>query len=397
MLKSVLYFIATITLLSGCATSPKKRFRQLHVRFSTNPATAKLYMDGELYSDSARKDIYITLNNELLLFGTYILDIPEARWPSGTSTPQTTQTISLEKLTHTILIQHPSSDSAMGKFDLRKNRSLTVLFESNPPGALIHVAGTEEKSPLKKTIPLTREHFERGSILLPAAEAHWPSGSTTSINPLPLRIAPETDRHTVLLSHPAPQSSAGQFDALPSHSVSIKYLSTPSRALIFNTHENLGQTPVTKTYTYTVSDFENGYMLAPSMQAHWLSGAHTNSGPIKVTLNGPLHEYTFTRPEHSDLTIDINVIEHEESNQREKEAEEKRQILIKEHHHELESIEYKKLLLEQKKVELLKRKQKTAEKFNREMIRLRRLEIEKRAHKNQNSVMTTTNSTHQNH
>ena len=378
MLKKIASVLLLAITLSGC-TGLKSVFqdRQLTVRVSAKPTTARLYLDGAPVGNGASWRTTIELTPEQMEYGTYTMDIPEVQWPSGTVVPQTTKTLSLNQLSHQVVIQHPDPTSGTGRYDQLKRHSFDVTYKASVPNAQIYLNGELlGGTPVKKTYEASVEDFKRGSITLPAAEARWPSGSVASMEPLDVNLERSLSDRTVELKHPSPGTIAGAFDRERRHSVTVRFYSEPTMALLFSQRDNLGRAPASCTYTYSFADYECGSIMIDPVQARWSSGAITNSGPIEVQLDGSSYEITLIRPEYPGLDIDLEVVCREEERARQAEVEAENQRLLAEHHRQLERIENERLQLEKEKLELNKRQQVAAEKERKELLRLRKLEVE---------------------
>lgn len=114
------------------------------------------------------------------------------------------------------------------------------------------------------------------------------------------------------------------------------------------------------------------------MQARWISSARTNSGPIKVYLDRPVHEFTLVRPEHPNLAADLELIRRTEEKAEAAKIAAQNQRLKESHYRKMEQFEKERLQLEKDKLELLKKKQAAEEKERKELLRLRTLEVESR-------------------
>ena len=385
MLKNLTAVLSVTALLAGCS-SIKNAFTdpKLTVAIKAQPATAELYLNGSPCGQGASKFISVKLTNGQLERGTYIIDVPEARWPSGTVVPQTRRSLSLDKLSHHIVISHPNPDSAAGRFDRLAKHSFEVAYKASPGTAKIYLDGTLlGQSPATKTFEITMDDFEKGFIALPAVEARWPSGSTSEKEISKIKLGRYLAPRRVELSHPAPDTPAGKFDRQKKHSVTVRYHSEPALALLFSSRDNLGRAPASRTYTYSFADYERGYLELEPMQARWTSGAMTNSGPIEVQLNGATQEITLIRPEHPSLGVDLEVVRHEEEKARQEKTEARHLELTERHYRKMEQIENEKLQLEKEKLELLERKQAAEEKERKELLRLKKLEVENELKKQQ--------------
>ncbi|MDA3835943.1 MAG: hypothetical protein PF495_21450 [Spirochaetales bacterium] len=154
-MKNIFSILAIAVLLSGCngMSSLFENSSVLTVQIDAEPAdTATYYMDGVRFTERVR---HIELSEEERNYGTYTIDLPEVRWPSGAVVPQARQTLSLEKMSHHITIRHPSLNSVEGRFDRNSQHVLTLRYESNPAGAQFILAGSEELTSATKSIPLT--------------------------------------------------------------------------------------------------------------------------------------------------------------------------------------------------------------------------------------------------
>lgn len=258
--------------------------------------------------------------------------------------------------------------------DLFTDSSFEVRVSAEPSTAKLYINNTLYSPGSSKSITInpSAKELETGIYTIDIPEVRWPSGTRVPQTQQTLPLSGGT-RH-IVIRHPSPDTPAGKFDRLQKHTVMIQYHSEPAMALLFNDRKNLGRAPARRTYPYSFSDYQRGYLVIDSMQARWISGAHADSGPIKVYLDNPVHEFTFIRPEHPNLTADLDLIHRAEAAK----IAAQNKLLMETHHRKMEHLEKERLQLEKDKLELLKKQQAAEEKERKELLRLRTLEVESR-------------------
>jgi hypothetical protein len=172
---------------------------KVQVRIDTAPPTAQLYLDGALVSESPTMQITCKASDAEFDDGVLILDIPEARWPSGAVTPQTRRTIPLRQKHHTIQIYHPDPLSIEGAYDQQPCHLVDVTYHSEPDYALVvNKQSNLGRTPVVCSYSYSLEDFKKGTLTVASLQAVWPSGSTTESGPLTLDLAHPAYDHTFI-------------------------------------------------------------------------------------------------------------------------------------------------------------------------------------------------------